>query len=140
MAADDIDRVRTEATDSAEVLDAIEPVSAVGPAAEPVTAALFEGLPAWVLGGPTPIPPRKRRISRRAKLASLTGVVVAALIVGLVVWSPWTPNPPTGVRASSPTATSVVVSWQASSGSVVGPSNYLVLRNGSQVGSVSAGS
>jgi len=132
MAAHDIDPVPAEAAGGAKGLDAIESVS----------AAPFEGLPAWVVGGSaplSPLPPRKRRISRRAKLASLAGVVVAVLIAGLVVWSPWMPNPPTEVRATSPTASSVVVSWVASNGSIVSPGNYLVLRNGRQVGSVSAG-
>jgi hypothetical protein len=141
MAADDIGPVPAEATDGAKVADATESVSAVGPLAEPGTPAPFEGLPAWVVGGPTPVPPppRKPWISRRAKVASLAGVVVVALIAGLFVWSPWTPNPPSGVRATSPTATSAVISWHASSGGVVGPSSYLVLRNGGQVGSVPAG-
>src|ERR1700759_5717223 len=129
MAADDIDPVPAEAAGGAKGLDAIESVS----------AAPFEGLPAWVVGGPAPLPPRMRRISRRAKLASIAGVVVAVLIAGLVVWSPWMPNPPTEVRATSPTASSVVVSWVASNGSTLSPGNYRVLRNGRQVGSVSAG-
>jgi Fibronectin type III domain len=140
MPADDIDPVPAEATDGAKVPDATESVSAVGPVAEPVTAAPFAG-PAgpWGVVGATPVPPRERRISRRAKVVSAAGAVVAALIAGLIVWSPWKPDPPTAVRVTSPTATSVVVSWQAPSGNIVGPSNYLVLRSGRQVGSVPAG-
>jgi Fibronectin type III domain len=85
-------------------------------------------------------PPRllRWRVSRRAKVASLAGLVVVALIAGLVVWSPWRPPAPSGVRATSPTATSAVVSWRTSSGSVIGPGSYLVLRDGRQVGSVPA--
>lgn len=105
------------------------------PGAESVTWAPSQ----YGVGDPIPAPPRRRRMSRRAKVASVAGVVVAALIAGLIVWSPWTPNAPTEVRASSPTATSVLVSWHASTGNVIGPSNYLVLRGGKQVGSVAAG-
>jgi hypothetical protein len=74
------------------------------------------------------------RFGRRARIATLA-VAVAALIAGVVVWAPWAPNPPTGVHATSPTATTAVISWTASS-SAFGPDHYLVLRDGTQVGSV----
>jgi hypothetical protein len=84
---------------------------------------------------PTPPPPgRGWRFGRRARIATLA-VAVAALIAGVVVWAPWTPSPPTGVHATSPTATTAVISWTASS-SAFGPDHYLVLRDGTQVGSV----
>ena len=85
-----------------------------------------------------PATPRGRGISRRAKVTSVAAVVVAGLIAGLVAWSPWKPNPPASVHATSPTATSALVSWHAASGIIAGPSNYLVLRDGRQVGSVPA--
>lgn len=140
MAADDIDPVRAETTADVDAPDAAVSVTRAGAVTEPVATGPFDD-PAdvWAVGSPAPVPRRTRRVSRRVKVASLAGVVVAALIAGLVVWSPWQPNPPVGVRAISPTATSVVVSWHASSGNMSGPSHYLVLRNGRQVGSVPAG-
>jgi hypothetical protein len=71
-------------------------------------------------------------------IASVVVVVVVGLIAGVVAWSPWKPNPPANVHATSPTATSALVSWQAASGLIAGPSSYLVERDGRQVGSVPA--
>ena len=167
MAADDNDPVPAEATGVTEVPDSTESAPIAGPALEPPTEAAAESakepaaesateaaagamtepgpeMATWVpspymVGDSTPPPPRRWRISRRAKIAWGAGVVVVALIVGLIVWAPWKPSPPTELRATSPTATSVLVSWHASTGNVIGPSNYLVLRGGTQVGSVSAG-
>jgi len=63
---------------------------------------------------------------------------VIVLVVALVVWAPWVaPATPTQVQGTSPTATSVVLQWTRSSGHT-GPSRYLILRNGNQVGSVSS--
>jgi hypothetical protein len=60
------------------------------------------------------------------------------LIAGVAVWAPpWKPSPPTAVNATSPTATSAVISWTASS-SAFGPDHYLVLRDGTQVAQVPA--
>src|SRR5690242_7746517 len=99
------------------------------------------GIPADVLsiGGPPPAPRRGWRISNRAKVAALAIAATATLIAGVVVAAPWRPAPPTGLHATSRTATSVLVSWRASSGNLVGPGSYLVLRGGKQVGSVPAG-
>jgi hypothetical protein len=47
------------------------------------------------------------------------------------------PNPPAAVHAASPTATTAVISWTASTG-VFGPDHYLVLRDGRQAGQVPA--
>jgi hypothetical protein len=83
-----------------------------------------------------PPPPRRRRVWPLA----LTGVLVFGLVAGLLVWAPWnTPPPgaPAAVVATSRTATSAVVSWAASSGGAT-PDHYLVLRDGTQVGSVAA--
>jgi len=99
------------------------------------------GTPADVLslGGPPPAPRRGWRISNRAKVATLAIAATATLMAGVVVASPWRPTPPTGLHATSRTATSVLVSWRASTGNLVGPGSYLVLRGGKQVGSVPAG-
>jgi hypothetical protein len=137
MAADDIDPGPAATTDGADVPYAAD--SAAEPIAAPAPVAPDAG---WaedmVTVGLPPRPPQRKRLSRRAKLASLAGVVVIALIAGLVIWSPWNPAPPGRVAATSPTATSAVVSWQASSGSIFGLDSYLVLRDGRQVGSVPA--
>lgn len=70
---------------------------------------------------------------------AVTGVVVAGLAAGLLVWEPWHQSPvaPTAVFATSRTATSALVSWSASKGGAA-PDHYLVLRDGRQVGSVPA--
>jgi hypothetical protein len=87
---------------------------------------------------PAPAFPRVGGFGHRAKVISVAAVVVAGLIAGLVAWSPWKPNPPAHVHATSPTATSALVSWHAASGIIAGPRSYLVLRDGKQVGSVPA--
>jgi len=88
-----------------------------------------------------PVPGRlgglRVRLGRRAWTIAAAGVVVAALVVGLVVWSPWMPNPPSAVRVTASTATTAEITWAASSG-IASPDRYLVLRDGQQVGSVPA--
>jgi hypothetical protein len=71
----------------------------------------------------------------------LVAVAVVGLVVGLVVWAPWhqVPVAPAAVHAQSPTATSVLVSWDASKGGAT-VDRYLILRDGTQVGSVPASS
>jgi hypothetical protein len=65
-------------------------------------------------------------------------VALVVLIAGVAVWAPpWKPSAPTAVQATSPTATTAVISWTASS-SAFGPDHYLVLRDGTQVGQVPA--
>lgn len=86
---------------------------------------------------PAPVPARGRRFGRRARIATLSVAVVAALTAGAAIWAPWTPSPPTAVHATSPTATTAVISWTASMGGF-GPSHYLVLRDGKQIGLVPA--
>ena len=88
---------------------------------------------AWVPPGP---PPRRRN---RWPLFALVGIVVLGLTAGLLVWAPWhkVPVAPAAVHAQSPTATSVLVSWSASSGGAT-IDRYLILRDGTQVGSVPA--
>jgi hypothetical protein len=83
------------------------------------------------------VPAKDRRFGRRARIAALAVVVAAALIAGVAVWAPWALSPPAAVRATSPTASTAVISWTASAG-VFGPDHYLVLRDGQQVGQVTA--
>lgn len=89
-------------------------------------------------GGASPARKKRRRVSCRAKFAFLAVVVVLALVASVFVWSPWQPNPPSGVTATSPTATSALISWKPSGGGMVSPSGYHVLRDGRQVGAVPA--
>ena len=104
----------------------------------PVPAGPVPAGPAPV-GASAPVPPAAppRRFGRRARIAALAVVLVAALGGGVFAWAPWTPNPPTAVHATSPTAGTAVISWTASKGGG-SPSHYLVLRDGKQVGSVPA--
>jgi len=85
---------------------------------------------------PVPAPPKRRR---RRWILALAGVVTLGLVAGLLVWAPWNQPPaaPAAVVATSRTATSVAVSWSASNGGAT-PDRYLVLRDGTQVGSVPA--
>jgi hypothetical protein len=66
--------------------------------------------------------------------------VVAGLAAGLLIWAPWhqVPVAPAAVHVKSPTATSVLVSWTPSKGGAK-VDRYLVMRDGTQVGSVPAG-
>ncbi|MGH3171333.1 MAG: fibronectin type III domain-containing protein [Trebonia sp.] len=70
----------------------------------------------------------------------MASAAVIALVAGLLVWSSWNQPPaaPTALRARSPIATSVHVTWSASKGGAT-IDHYLVLRNDRQVGSVPAG-
>jgi hypothetical protein len=88
---------------------------------------------------PPPSGPPGRGRGRKTWIIALSAVVVVALAVGLVVWAPWhkVPVAPTAVHADSPTATSVLVSWVPSKGGAT-IDHYLVLRDGRQVGDVSA--
>lgn len=92
--------------------------------------------PGW--GAPVPAPPRRRR---RVWPLVLTGVLVFGVVAGLLVWAPWnTPPPgaPAAVVATSSTATSAAVSWAVSTGGAT-PDHYIILRDGTQIGSVPAG-
>jgi Fibronectin type III domain len=91
--------------------------------------------------------PRQRRRLRLPKpprpskpvVIATCGVVAVGLVAGLLVWAPWSPSPnaPASVSAQSATATTVTVSWPAASGGAT-PADYLVLRDGKQVGEVPA--
>lgn len=82
-------------------------------------------------------PPPKRR--NRWPLVALVAVVVLGLTAGLLIWAPWhkVPVAPAAVHGQSPTATSVLVFWPPSRGGAT-IDRYLILRDGTQVGSVPA--
>jgi Fibronectin type III domain len=89
---------------------------------------------------PWPPPTRPARPGRRrARWALLAGVVAAGLVAGLLAWAPWHESPvaPAAVHVQSPTATQILVSWAPSKGGAT-VDRYLVLRDGTQVGSVPA--
>jgi Fibronectin type III domain len=90
---------------------------------------------------PAPPPTGPRRPDRRRArwIFVLAAAAALGLVAGLMVWAPWhkVPVPPAAVQARSPTATSVLVSWAPSRGGAT-IDRYLVLRDGAQVGSVSA--
>jgi hypothetical protein len=79
------------------------------------------------------------RTRKRWRVFALVGAVVLGLIAGLLVWAPWhkVPVAPTAIGGRSPTATSVLVSWSPSRGGAT-IDHYLILRDGTQVGSVPA--
>lgn len=58
-------------------------------------------------------------------------------VVGWLVWSNWVPSAPGNLGAKAPTATSVELTWSASTEGP-GVDHYLVQRNGDQVASVGA--
>jgi hypothetical protein len=99
----------------------------------PGTGQAAPGPLPWTQPAPT------SRTRSRWPIFALVGVVVVGLIVGLIVWAPWhkVPVPPAAVHGQSPTATSVLVSWTPSSGGAT-IDRYLILRDGTQVGSVPA--
>ena len=88
---------------------------------------------------PATAPPRPGRGRRRWSYA-LAALAVIGLVTGLLVWAPWhkVPTTPAAVHAQSPTATSVLVSWTPGKGGTT-IDHYLIVRDGTQVGSVKAG-
>ncbi len=88
---------------------------------------------------PPPTSPARTRTKHRWPVFALAGVAVLGLIAGLLVWAPWhkAPVAPAAIVGRSPTATSVLVSWSPSRGGAA-IDHYLVLRDGTQVGSVPA--
>jgi hypothetical protein len=85
-----------------------------------------------------PAPPPRRRGRRPGwLLPTVAGVLAAALVAGLLVWQPWSPRPvaPASLTASSPTGTTVRLSWPAARGGAT-PSQYVILRDGTQVAEV----
>jgi hypothetical protein len=90
--------------------------------------------PSWPMQPAPPAPPAGRR-RPPAWLIVAAGLVVVALIIGLVIWAPWNPSPvaPAAVQVQSPTATTAVVSWSKPKGGAT-PDRFLILRDGKQVG------
>ena len=85
---------------------------------------------------PTRTPAAARAGRRRWAIPLIAVIAVLALIVGLVIWAPWTgPPPPKAVRAQSSTATSVLIKWVPSTGDPT-VDRYLIRRNGVQVSSL----
>lgn len=97
------------------------------------------GLPAPGQPGAPYAGPRPPRVPfwRRPRLL-VPLLVVVALVAGLLVWSPWiAPAPPTQVRATSQSATSVALQWGSSDGHT-GPGKYAILRDGATIATVSS--
>jgi chitodextrinase len=71
-------------------------------------------------------------------IASVAVAAVLAVVIGLLLWSPWSTRvaSPTGLEAASTTATSVRLTWSPASGTT-NVDGYLVQRSGTSVGSVS---
>jgi chitodextrinase len=71
-------------------------------------------------------------------VALAAGLAVVLALVGWMVWRNWVPSPPGAPASQTITATSVQLRWSPSTS---GPSvdQYLIQRNGTQVGSVGAG-
>jgi chitodextrinase len=94
------------------------------------------GWPAPTQVAPDGVPPAPRTPLRRRPRLLVAVLAVIVLVAALVIWAPWVaPGTPTQVQGTSATATSVVVRWTGPSGHT-GPSSYLILRDGNQVGSV----
>jgi hypothetical protein len=91
------------------------------------------------VAAPLPPPSPARRRPLRWLLITLAGAAAIALVAGLIVWHPWDPPPaaPAALRGTSPTATSVRLTWPASAGGGT-PGHYLVLRDGRQAAEVPA--
>jgi hypothetical protein len=101
------------------------------------TAAAVAESPSWP--APPPPAPRRRRKPPKWLAPAIGGVVAAALVAGLIIWAPWSPRPaaPASLTATSPTGTSVRLSWPAPAGGAT-PAHYVILRDGTQVAKVPA--
>ena len=125
--------------------DAPAPVPEAAPdPSQPDPAPAVPAPPAPVAAGedvlaPPPPPSPARRRPPRWLLIALAGAAAIALVAGLIVWHPWDPPPaaPAALRGTSPTATSVRLTWPASTGGGT-PAHYLVLRDGRQAAEVPA--
>lgn len=87
-----------------------------------------------------PASPSQRRRRKAFIIAGIAFAVVVVLVVALFAWAPWvkpSPKIPGNLRASSPTASSVQVQWDASVGSPK-PDRYLLQRDGKQIAIVPA--
>jgi serine/threonine protein kinase len=85
----------------------------------------------------------KQRSRRRSRVVAVTAVAaLLGIAAGTVIWAQWArhsagaaPAQPTRLTAGPATDTSVAISWSAPSSGPL-PSRYLILRNGSVIGSV----
>jgi chitodextrinase len=72
-------------------------------------------------------------------VVAIVGIVAGlAVVAGLMIWAPWesaVPATPDAVREQARTSTSVLVQWAPST---TGPAvdHYLILRDGTEIGSV----
>jgi hypothetical protein len=112
------------------------------PVSDPASAALVAdpAAPALVTDSVAPAPagaPRRRR-KWAVPLVAIAAVVVIGLIAGLVIWAPWQSPPllrPAGLVAGSSTTSSVAFRW-AGPASGPPPDRYLILNDGTVIGSV----
>jgi hypothetical protein len=116
------------------------PAETAGPGA--VQAISRAGVPFAAVEQPfapaaPPPPPKRPRRRLRWLLPVVAGVLAAALVAGLLVWQPWSPRPvaPVSLTATSPTGTSVQLSWPAARGGAT-PDRYVILRDGAQLAEV----
>jgi hypothetical protein len=70
--------------------------------------------------------------------SGIAGVVVLALIIGLVIWAPWKVPPllrPTGLKPGPVTVSSIALRW-SNPPTGPDPDKYLILYNGKVIGTV----
>ena len=92
--------------------------------------------PVPITAAPTAVAPRAPRHPRRWWVVALAaGLAVVLALAGWMVWRNWVPSAPGAPSAGVVTATSVELRWSPST-SGPGVDQYLIERNGSQVGSV----
>jgi hypothetical protein len=113
---------------------AVEPVSGDD---APFAAAEQPFAPVSPPPPPPPPPPRRPHRAPKWLLMTVGGVLAVALVAGLLVWQPWSPRPiaPVSLTATSPTGTSVRLSWPAPKGGAT-PDHYVILRDGAQLAAV----
>ncbi|HUN30928.1 MAG TPA: fibronectin type III domain-containing protein [Trebonia sp.] len=110
---------------------------------DPVSAPDAVPQPTWSVAPPpwqvTPSPPRQRPKPPKWLLPAGAGVLAIILVVGLVIWAPWSPRPvaPATLTATSPTGTSIRLSWPVPKGGAT-PDHYVILRDGAKVAEVPA--
>ncbi len=112
------------------------PMMAGGPAMP--GAGMMPGAPAMPGVPAMPGTPPRRRNGRRWLLAGIATVVALGLLTGLLIWAPWVPPPvlrPGGLAAGSASTSSVSFRWSKPATGPL-PDKYLILHNGTVIGSV----